>query len=156
MADIFHRFGEEKFARVIAESIVRERRKQPIERTGQLVALILSVYREKLNSKQEVPWIGGLHPATRVFQALRIEVNQELAVLEKVLPQAIEVLAPGGRLAIITFHSLEDRIVKHWFRQPNLVDRVRIITKKPIVASEEEVVLNPRSRSAKLRIVEKK
>ncbi len=156
LIDIFHRFGEEKYGRTIAESIVRERRKAPIERTGQLVELILEVYREKLNSKKEVPWIGGIHPATKIFQALRIAVNDELAVLESVLPQAIDCLAPGGRLAIISFHSLEDRIVKHYFRQPMLADTIRIITKKPIVASEAEVLQNPRSRSAKLRVVEKK
>jgi 16S rRNA (cytosine1402-N4)-methyltransferase len=103
---------------------------------------------------------GKIHPATRTFQALRIAVNGELDSLEKVLPQAVELLAPGGRVAVITFHSLEDRIVKQFFRAESGYGgqgpaRLRILTKKPIEAGAEEARANPRSRSAKLRIGEK-
>jgi 16S rRNA (cytosine1402-N4)-methyltransferase len=113
------------------------------------------VYRTKLKSSKEVPWVGGIHPATKVFQALRIAVNKELEVLKQVLPQATRLLAPGGRLAVITFHSLEDRIVKHYFQTVSVKD-FKIITKKPLSASEQELLLNPRARSAKLRVIEKK
>ena len=101
-----------------------------------------------------MPWIGGLHPASKVFQALRIEVNNELGVLQEVLPQGMEVLKSGGRLAVITFHSLEDRIVKHYFKKENNKS-LKIINKKPIICSEEEGKNNPPSRSAKLRVIEK-
>ena len=137
----------------IAEAVVNTRKESRIEKTKQLTEIILNVYREKLHSNKEIPWIGGIHPATKIFQALRIETNKELEVLKKVLPDAIEVLASGGRLAVITFHSLEDRIVKHLFRKN--ISKVKIITKKPIVAGVEELKINPRARSAKLRVVEK-
>lgn len=151
---IFRMFGEENLSKDIARVIVLERKNKKIETTGQFVEIILRVYREKLKSTKEVPWIGGLHPATKVFQALRIAVNEELGVLEEVLPQAIEILHSGGRLAVITFHSLEDRIVKHYFKsQEN--KSLRIITKKPIVCGKAEYDSNPPSRSAKLRVIEK-
>ncbi len=153
LVKIFKQYGEEKFAVPIAEAVVNTRKESRIEKTKQLTEIILNVYREKLHSNKEIPWIGGIHPATKIFQALRIETNKELEVLKKVLPDAIEVLASGGRLAVITFHSLEDRIVKHLFRKN--ISKVKIITKKPIVAGVEELKINPRARSAKLRVVEK-
>ena len=151
---IFRVYGEEKFYKEISKKIVEYRKIEKITTTEQLVKLILEVYRQKLKSTKEVPWIGGIHPATKVFQALRIEVNRELEVLEQALPQAIEILSQGGRLAVITFHSLEDRIVKHFFKQYEH-KTISFITKKPRVATEEEVKINPPSRSAKLRVIEK-
>ncbi len=149
---IFREYGEERLSREIATAITEKRKTKVIEQVGHLVEIILAVYRAKLNTEKTVPWVGGLHPATKIFQALRIAVNDELVVIEKVLPQAIEVLAPGGRLAVITFHSLEDRIVKHFFKDSKLI---KIITKKPIECLDEESASNPRARSAKLRIVER-
>lgn len=154
LAKIFRIYGEEKLSKEIAEAIVAERKNKPIETTWQLVEIILAVYRKKLRTDKEIPWIGGLHPATKIFQALRIEVNQELEVLKKVLPQAVEVLSSGGRLAVITFHSLEDRIVKHYFQSVEN-KLVRRVNKKPIIALPKELKNNPRARSAKLRVVEK-
>ncbi len=154
LVNIFKKYGEEALATEIALAIVEERKNKPITETQVLVALILEVYRTKLRSTKEIPWIGGLHPATKVFQALRIAVNHELEVLQQALPQAIAALAPGGRLAVISFHSLEDRIVKHFFQSlPG--QQFKIITKKPVVASEAEVAANPPSRSAKLRVIQK-
>ena len=98
--------------------------------------------------------MGGLHPATKVFQALRIAINHELQAVEMVLPQAVNVLESGGRLAVITFHSLEDRIVKHWFKGQD-GKTVSLVTKKPIECGEEERAINPRAHSAKLRVVSK-
>ncbi len=154
LVKIFKNYGEEKWSQTIAERIVETRKFSPIATTQQLAEIVLAVYREKLGSVKEIPWIGGIHPATKVFQALRIEVNQELEVLKKVLPQAIEILQSGGRLAVITFHSLEDRIVKHFF-QSFQNKTIKILTKKPIIASEKELKNNPRSRSAKLRVIAK-
>lgn len=154
LAKLFRTSGEEKLSRDIAQAIVVARRNKPVTRTTELVEIILQVYRTKLRSVKEVPWVGGLHPATKVFQALRIEVNQELAAVKEVLPQAIAALSPGGRLAVITFHSLEDRLVKHYFKTIEH-QLVTIITKKPIIASASELQNNPRARSAKLRVVEK-
>ncbi len=151
---IFKLYGEEKLSSEIAGAIVEERKDNPIERTKQLVKIILDVYRTKLHSEKDIPWIGGLHPATKVFQALRIEVNHELEVLKQALPQAVEALAPQGRLAVISFHSLEDRIVKQYFQKIS-GSQINIITKKPIVATDAEVNQNPRARSAKLRVIEK-
>jgi len=154
LSAIFKNFGEEKLNREIAAAIVEERKKTAIEKTGQLVEIVLSVYRKKLKTKKDTPWIGGLHPATKVFQALRIAVNRELEVLKQALPQAAAALSPGGRLAVISFHSLEDRIVKQYFQ--SIDGRIgKVIAKKPLVASAEEIAANPRSRSAKLRIFEK-
>ncbi len=155
LTDIFKDYGEERFSNLIAERIIEKRKQgKNFVTVGDLVETILEVYREKLKTDKEIPWVGGLHPATKVFQALRIEVNNELGVLQQVLPQAVEVLKSGGRLAVITFHSLEDRIVKHYFKkQDNKI--LKIINKKPIVCSEEEGKNNPPSRSAKLRVIEK-
>lgn len=160
---IFTRYGEEKYAKSIARAIERERAHRPIKTTQELVDLI------KIGIPARARRTGG-HPAKRVFQAIRIEVNQELAVLEDSLEQAIDLLAPGGYLSVITFHSLEDRLVKQMFRSestpketpPGLpvipdshLPRLRLVTKKPIAPTEEEIRCNPRSRSAKLRIVQK-
>jgi len=151
---IFSSFGEENLSREIALAIQEKRILKSIETVGDLVEIILDAYRKKLKTEKEIPWIGGLHPATKVFQALRIAVNDELGVIEKVLPQAIEVLSPGGRLAVITFHSLEDRIVKHYFKSREGKD-IEIITKKPVECAEDEYAKNPPSRSAKLRVIQK-
>ncbi|MEK7084619.1 MAG: 16S rRNA (cytosine(1402)-N(4))-methyltransferase RsmH, partial [Patescibacteria group bacterium] len=151
---IFREYGEEELSFDIAREIVNRRRDEKIETTKQLVKIILDVYRKKLNTTKEVPWIGGLHPATKVFQALRIVVNDELGVIERALPKAISVLEPGGRLAVITFHSLEDRIVKHYFKDQE-GKSINIMTKKPIMPTDDECKQNPRACSAKLRVVEK-
>ncbi|BAZ06954.1 16S rRNA (cytosine(1402)-N(4))-methyltransferase RsmH [Calothrix sp. NIES-3974] len=142
LVDIFFRYGEENLSRRIARRIVEKR---PFETTTDLAEAIASAVPAKYR-------YGRIHPATRVFQALRIAVNDELRVLERFLSQAPSALIPGGRLVIISFHSLEDRIVKHCFRESSLL---QVITKKPIVANPEEIQENPRSRSAKLRIAER-
>ncbi len=154
LVDIFKFYGEEKLSVEIAKNIVDERAKKPFQTSGQLTETILQVYRKKLKTEKEIPWVGGAHPATQIFQALRIAVNKELEVVRQALPQALHVLKPGGRLAVITFHSLEDRIVKQYFVKNNN-KILKIINKKPLVASEEELKNNPSSRSAKLRIVAK-
>jgi 16S rRNA (cytosine1402-N4)-methyltransferase len=161
---IFRDFGEEKLAGPIARSICEVRKTQSIRTTIELAELARKVYRDRGNADSKI------HPATRIFQAIRIEVNGELENLELFLPQAIELLKSGGRLGVITFHSLEDRIVKNYFSLESKdcicppqfpvcrclhEKRVKKITTKPIVASEEETRENPRSRSAKLRIIEK-
>jgi len=154
LGKIFKDYGEEKLADLIGRAIVNYRKKQEIKRTTQLVEIVLQVYREKLKTDKEIPWVGGVHPATKVFQALRIVVNNELGILESSLGQAIELLEKGGRLSVITFHSLEDRIVKHYFKSQK--DKtIKLISKKPIICSPEEFKSNPRARSAKLRVVEK-
>ncbi|HPV70399.1 MAG TPA: 16S rRNA (cytosine(1402)-N(4))-methyltransferase RsmH [Candidatus Magasanikbacteria bacterium] len=142
---IFREYGEDRHWKKISQAIVVYRVKHPLQTSGQLANLIQTV----LGGRH-----GKLHPATKVFQALRIAVNEELEILKQTLPQTLEVLAPTGRLAVITFHSLEDRIVKHFFQKES-GKTIKIINKKPIVASAEELKNNPRSRSAKLRIVEK-
>ena len=152
---IFKNYGEENLYKEIAAAIVAARTIKSIERTGELVEIVLQTYRTKLKTNKEIPWVGGLHPATKVFQALRIAVNDELGVVERVIPQAMQVLAPGGRLAIIAFHSLEDRIVKHMFKDLEVKKIGAIITKKPIECSPEEAAANTRARSAKLRLIQK-
>ncbi len=152
LESIFRVYGEERLSNEIAVAI--KAYEQHINTTSDLVNIILGVYRKKLKTDKEIPWIGGLHPATKVFQALRIAVNDEFGVIERVLPQAIHVLAPGGRLAVISFHSGEDRIVKHFFKSQS-GKTISLIHKKPIVASDVEAKENPRARSAKLRVVEK-
>ena len=163
IADIIYLYGEERFSRRIARRIVKEREAgRPIERTRQLADLVASCVRR---SKKET-----IHPATRTFQALRIEVNGELEILDGFLKDSVEVLTTNGVLAVITFHSLEDRIVKNTFQKlggkcicpPKIpkcvcgaVKLVEILTKRPIVSSEKELQVNPRSRSAKLRAVRK-
>lgn len=152
LSDLFAHYGEEKLSREIARGIVERRKKEHLSRTGGLTDTILSAYRKKLRSSKEIPWVGGLHPATKVFQALRIAVNDELGALKSVLPQAAAELAPGGRLAVISFHSLEDGIVKHFFKSERTLS---VITKKPITAGMQEAADNPKARSAKLRIAQK-
>ena len=153
LSRIFREYGEEKNHRHIAKAIVEARRKKEIKTTGELAEIILEFYRQKLHSKKDIPWVGGIHPATRVFQALRIEANDELGTLRQLLEDGVEVLSSGGRMGIISYHSLEDRIVKRFYRtSPRLV----ILTKKPIMAGEEEARSNRRSRSAKLRAALKK
>ena len=154
LSGIFRRYGEEKLHREIAAAIVAARKTSAFQTTKQLVTVILETYRHKLKSTKEVPWVGGLHPATKVFQALRLEVNHELQALESVLPQALQILAPGGRLAVITFHSLEDRIVKQFFQTKDN-KTLRLVYKKPVIAGADELKSNPRARSAKLRVAEK-
>jgi 16S rRNA (cytosine1402-N4)-methyltransferase len=160
LATIFRKYGEERYARQIARGIVRRRAEEPIVRTGQLV----DVVRASIPAPAR---FGDGHPAKRVFQALRIEVNHELESLETGLPAAFEMLRPGGRLAVISFHSLEDRIVKHFLRDrargctcpPELPvcvcghePEARILTPKPVRPSAREVDLNPRAASARLRV----
>ncbi|MEK7123410.1 MAG: 16S rRNA (cytosine(1402)-N(4))-methyltransferase RsmH [Patescibacteria group bacterium] len=148
LADIFWQYGEERFSRRIAKKIVEARKKKRILTTFDLVEAVKTAVPRSYER-------GRIHPATRVFQGLRIYVNQELENLKEVLPQAVEILAPGGRLAVISFHSLEDRIVKNFFREMKKEGRLEILTKKPVVPSDEEIKLNPRSRSAKLRVCRK-
>ncbi len=149
---IFNEYGEDPLAWKIAKEIVEQRNKgNKIETVEMLVQLVSNAYKRHFKSKSKK------NPATRIFQALRIAVNDELGNIKSVLPQAIDILNPGGRIAIISFHSLEDRIVKNYFRDESKRDypRLKLVTKKPIVASEEEISKNPRSRSAKLRVAEK-
>ncbi|MEA1929012.1 MAG: 16S rRNA (cytosine(1402)-N(4))-methyltransferase RsmH [Candidatus Auribacterota bacterium] len=143
---IIREYGEERFAGRIARRIVEERSKQPIRRTVRLARIISGA----------VPGRGRIHPATRTFQALRIYLNQELEALKRALPEAISILKPGGRICVISFHSLEDRIVKFEFRhQARQKEELTILTKKPVRPQREEVRRNRRSRSAKLRAAEK-
>jgi 16S rRNA (cytosine1402-N4)-methyltransferase len=139
LANLIFRYGEERASRRIARAIVRAR---PLTTAAQLAQVI-----EKAVGRH-----GRMHPATRTFQAVRIAVNAELQVLEAVLPQIAPALAPGGRIAIISFHSLEDRIVKNFFRASK---ELKIVTKRPICPTETEIDSNPKSRSAKLRVAEK-
>ncbi|MBD2300790.1 16S rRNA (cytosine(1402)-N(4))-methyltransferase RsmH [Nostoc sp. FACHB-87] len=142
LADIFFKYGEERLSRRIARRIVERR---PFDTTTALAEAIASAVPPKYR-------YGRIHPATRAFQALRIVVNDELESLETFLAKAPNALVPGGRIAVISFHSLEDRLVKHGLRNSPLL---RVITKKPITAQELEISNNPRSRSAKLRIAER-
>jgi 16S rRNA (cytosine1402-N4)-methyltransferase len=158
LADVIWRYGEDPQSRKIAKMIVQSR---PLATTQELAIIVKNACRDQHKR---------IHPATRTFQALRIAVNQELHILEEFLPQAIQALAPGGRLAIISFHSLEDRIVKQFFKresrdcicpshQPMCTcghfASVKLVNRRPIIADEEETRANPRSRSARLRVVEK-
>lgn len=160
LAKIFREYGEERFPGRIAKAIVTERKTAPFATTDQLTRCIQAV----------VPRTGKINPATQVFQALRIAVNDELNELRRGLTGALTLLTQGGRLAIISFHSLEDRIVKQAFRDAARVcvcspaalrctcartPRFKLITKKPVVATSEEIMNNPRSRSAKLRVIER-
>lgn len=145
IADAIYEFGEERLSRRIARAIVERRRSQPIESAAELAELVRrSVPRPRHGDR--------IHPATRTFQALRILVNDELGILERALRMLPDCLQPGGRAAVISFHSLEDRLVKNAFRED---PRWRIVTKKPLRASDAEVNRNPRSRSAKLRVAER-
>jgi 16S rRNA (cytosine1402-N4)-methyltransferase len=163
LADIFRRYGEERFSRQIARAIVRRRAEQPLERTTDLVEVV----RGAIPAPRR---FGDGHPAKRVFQALRIVVNQELESLEQALPTALRLLSPGGRLAVISFHSLEDRIVKRFFaaqargctcppdlpvcvcgKEPTL----RLVTRKAVRPAPAETAANPRAASARLRVAMK-
>lgn len=144
LANIIYNYGEEGASRRIAKAICQARRQKRIETTKRLVEVI----------EQVLPRRGKIHPATKTFQALRIEVNAELDSLIDALHQALDLLAPGGILAVISFHSLEDRIVKNIFRDQSK-EQFTLLTKKPLVASLEESRANPRSRSAKLRAIQK-
>jgi 16S rRNA (cytosine1402-N4)-methyltransferase len=149
LAEIFYRYGEERRSRRLARAVVERRRARPFVRTDDLLAVV----EVSLGNRR---W--RLHPATRAFQALRIAVNDELAALEKGLEGAAEVLTDGGRLAVISFHSLEDRIVKHFVRSRSAdktFPSLKAITRKPLTPRAEERRANPRSRSAKLRIAER-
>ena len=143
---IFREYGEEKFSKEIAKKVLEYRKKEKITRTSQLVEIAVDVYKKK-GSREKI------HPATRIFQALRIAVNNEIQILKDVLPQAVDNLKVGGRVAVISFHSLEDRVVKHFFKSQQ--GKLKIITKKPISVSEGELNENRRARSAKLRVAEK-
>lgn len=158
LADILYRYGEERQSRRIARAIVAAR---PLSTTAELAEVVTAAQRGRR---------GHIHPATRTFQALRIAVNDELGALETALPQAVDLLAPGGRLVVISFHSLEDRIVKHYIRReakdcvcpPDLPicacdhdARLEVLTSKPVRPDEEEVEDNPRARSARLRAAER-
>lgn len=145
LAGLFLELGEERWSRRIARRIVVARRRTPINTTSQLVELI----RQAIPSKA---WQGRIHPATRVFQALRIAVNQELEKLTAFIPLAVSLLSPGGRLVIIAYHSLEDRIVKQQFLTLEKTGQLRRLTRKPMIPSPAEVHRNPQARSAKLRV----
>lgn len=145
---ILRDYGEESFARKIAEQIVKERKKGPIKTTLDLVKVIEDATPKFYRHKR-------IHPATKTFQAIRIAVNDELESLKEGISQAFERLRVGGRLAVISFHSLEDRIVKKNFKELEKNGKGKLITKKPLTASFEEIKINSRSRSAKLRVIEK-
>jgi len=151
LADIFFRFGEERFSRRIARAIVARRRKEPIERTTQLAELVRSAIPRKA-------WPRSIHPATRVFQALRIAVNRELESLAAFLDRFASHLAPGGRVAVISFHSLEDRLVKVAFRTmaTGSTASLCLLTRKPVSPGTREIADNPRAASARMRAAQKK
>ena len=143
--EIFKKLGEDPKSKIIARAIIDARKKKRIKTTKELVEIIEKVSRRR----------GKLHPATLIFQALRIEVNQELSEIEKVLADVPKVLSSGGRAAFISFHSLEDRLIKNWAKDLSKKNIIKILNKKPFTASAEELEINPKSRSAKLRVVEK-
>jgi len=148
LSDVIYGYGEEKYGRRIAKAIIERRQEKPIKTSGELAEIV----------KRAVPIFyrfGRIHPATKTFQAIRIAVNDELKALEEGLVKGFEILQNGGRMAVISFHSLEDRIVKNFFRFKKEDGNGELINKKPIAPSEEEIKRNPRSRSAKLRILRK-
>ncbi len=151
LADLIYKFGQERGSRRIARFIVRERQGRPIATTGQLAAIVCRALARPGRKRK-----SRIHPATRTFQALRIAVNNELENLERLLDSASELLAQKGRIAVISYHSLEDRLVKNNFKANEKAGIYKIITKKPIVSSREEIAENQRARSAKLRIAERK
>jgi len=148
LTDIFRTYGEERFASRIARTIVSRQKRDPITTTAQLLGAI----------EQSLPaaarWRAG-RDAARIFQALRIVANDELGAVAAALPQALDALRPGGRLVVISFHSLEDRLVKHFLRDQRHAGRVRLLTKRPLLPSDAEIAANPRAASAKLRAAEK-
>lgn len=162
LTNIFYLYGEEKMSKTIAKKIVSERLKNEIKTTKELVRIIESAVGAKYFNK--------FHPERQIFQAIRIEVNSELTVLKRVLPDAIDLLKKGGRMCVITFHSLEDRIVKQMFKKESEIDelvkglpnipakylpKIKLVNKKPILPSAKELSENSRSKSAKLRIIER-
>ena len=162
LAEIFYKYGEDKFARNIAKKIVEYREEKPIETTLELVEIIKTAVPMKFRKDK--------HPARQIFQAIRIEVNRELDVIEPAIEQALSLLKVGGRVSVITFHSLEDRLVKNIFKEkcaidpkvqgmPNIPQEYlpdfRLVVNKAIVPSEEELEKNPRARSSKLRVIER-
>lgn len=148
IATILYGYGEEHYSRRIAHAILDERQIAPITTTKQLVEIISKAVPGQYRN-------GRINPATKTFQALRMVVNDELSVLERFLTDAVTQLAPGGRLAVITFHSIEDRVVKHFFREMQTAEVVTLVNKKPITSTRSEILQNPRARSAKLRIITK-
>lgn len=148
LMDIIEGYGEERYAWKIVQAILHKRSQQPIERTLELAELIAEAVPGKYRN-------GPIHPATKTFQALRIAVNDEMGALRQIMEDGFEKLKSGGRMVIISFHSIEDRIVKHYFKQKKQEGLVEIITKKPLTASDAELLVNKRSRSAKLRIIQK-
>jgi 16S rRNA (cytosine1402-N4)-methyltransferase len=164
LIEIFKSFGEEKLAKPISQKIIEMRKKAPLTSPKQLVEITSEIYRKYYRGKSKI------NPATKVFQALRIAVNQEFENLKEILPQAVKLLIKGGRLVIISYHSLEDKIVKEFFKQESRdcicppqrptcqcqhKKTLKIITKKPATPKEEETTENPRARSAKMRVAEK-
>ena len=145
---ILKEYGEERFYKKIANAIVEHRKKKPIETTKELADIIYKLYPPALKR-------GRIHPATKTFQAIRIEVNNELEEIKEGVSKAIDKLEKGGIIAVISFHSLEDRIVKNIFREKKKLKELEILTKKPITPGEEEIKENPPSRSAKLRVAKK-
>ena len=148
ISEIIEKFGQERFHNRIARFIKDARQRKPIETTGELAAIVNRAVGYKYRNLK-------IHPATRTFQAIRIFVNDELGALEEALKSAIFWLKTGGRIAVISFHSLEDRIVKNMFKGYSKLGVLKIITKKPLIPEREEVINNPRSRSAKLRVAER-
>lgn len=148
LIDVLAELGEESYARRIAQAIVEARDRKPIETTFELRDIIYRAY--PMHKR-----FGRIHPATKTFQALRIAINGELTHLSKALEELVQLLAPGGRMMVISFHSLEDRIVKQKYKALEETGQYTIITKKPITPGEQELQDNPRARSSKLRIIEK-
>lgn len=149
LEEIFRKYGEEKFSGLIALNIVKVRQKRIIKATKDLVKVIADVIKDKVPERFQIKTFA------RIFQALRIAVNNELENLKKVLYQSIEILSPGGKIAVISFHSLEDRIVKNFFRDKKNDGLLKILTKKPVTPDFKEIKINPRARSAKLRVAQK-
>ena len=150
MANLIYELGQDKASRRIARFIVQYRQKQAIATTGQLAAIVCKALGQPAQHRK-----SKIHPATRTFQALRIAVNNELENLKKLLEAAPDLLKKGGYIAIISFHSLEDRLIKINFKENEKRGFYKIITKKPIVPDKQEINSNPRARSAKLRIAQK-
>lgn len=151
LADIIYHYGEERLSRRIARAIVEARKNKPIKTTMELAEIVSSVMPplSMLRTRGK-----KIHPATRTFQALRIAVNDELLNLDNLLDELEEIIAPGGRAAIISFHSLEDRRVKHAFAALASAGKANVLTKKPVTPTEREIDVNPRCRSAKMRVIE--